>query len=94
LTEKIGRTGDAISQLERCLSLPSFETLDRLADTLDGSIRDFFDGNRAEEGSAQRRKLLTEVIDMARRMTDKELQLAAQVLEAVASRRTRSNGKA
>lgn len=90
LAEKIGRSGDAISQLERGLSLPSFETLDRLADALEVPIRDFFDSERTEEGSVQRRKLLTEVIDMARKMTDKELQVAAQVLEAVASKKTRT----
>ena len=57
LAEKVGRTGDAISQLERGLSLPSFETLDRLAEALQVPIRDFFDTDRTDEGSAQRRRL-------------------------------------
>ena len=94
LAEKIGRTGDAISQLERGLSLPSFETLDRLAQALDVPIRDFFDADHTEQGSAQRRKLLTEVIDMVRRMTDKELQTAVQVLDAIGGKKTRAAGKA
>ena len=93
MAEKIGRTGDTISQLERGLSLPSSKTLDRLAQGLAVPIRDFFDVDRTEEGSAQRRKLQTEVIDMVRRMTDKELQLAVQILEAITSKKTRSTGK-
>jgi transcriptional regulator with XRE-family HTH domain len=94
LAEKIGRTGDAVSQLERGLSLPSFETLERLAQALDVPIRDFFDSDGTEGGSAQRQKLLAEVIDMARRMTDKDLQVAVQVLDAVTSGKTRNKGKA
>lgn len=94
LAEKIGRTGDAVSQLERGLSLPSFETLERLAQALDVPIRDFFDSDRTEGGSAQRQKLLAEVIDLAGRMTEKDLQVAVQVLEAVTSGKTRSKGKA
>jgi transcriptional regulator with XRE-family HTH domain len=93
LAERIGRTGDAISQLERGLSLPSFETLERLALALDSPIRDFFDGDKNDEGGVQRSKQMAILADMARQMTDKELQIAVQVLEAVATKRTKTSGK-
>lgn len=79
---------------ERGLSLPSFETLERLAQALDVPIRDFFDSDRTDGGGAQRQKLLAEVIDMVGRMTDKDLQVAIQVLKAVTSGKTRGIGKA
>jgi hypothetical protein len=37
---------------------------------------------------------LAEVIDLARRMTEKDLQVAVQVLEAVTSGKTRTMAKA
>jgi len=45
-------------------------------------------------GSVQRQKLLAEVIDMARRVTDKDLQVAVQVLGAIASGMARGMRKA
>jgi hypothetical protein len=47
-----------------------------------------------DSGSAQREKLLAEVVGLTRRMTAKGLQVAVQLLEAVASGKTRSAGKA
>lgn len=51
-------------------------------------------GGTFDSGSAQRQKLLAEVIDMARRWTDKDLQAAVQVIAAVTSVKTRIMGKA
>jgi len=87
LAERIGRTGDAISQLERGRSLPSFETLERLALALDVPIQDFFDAGKIKgvKGEAQHVKLMAVLVDVARKMTEKELQVAVQVIEAMAS---------
>lgn len=89
----IGRTADAVSQLERGLSLPSLETLERLSTALDVPIQDIFGTDQSEKGGVLRNKLMTVLVDMARQMTDKELQVAVQVLEAVATKRTRVSSR-
>lgn len=89
LAERIDRTGDAVSQLERGKSLPSFETLERLADALDVPIRDFFDIRRADE-STQRIKLMTALLDMAGTLSEKDLQMAVNLLTVVIDSRSRT----
>jgi transcriptional regulator with XRE-family HTH domain len=69
LAEKVERTVDAISQLERGRSLPSFETLERLALALDVPIRDFFDVGKGDDGSMQRTRLIAIILDIAPRPT-------------------------
>ncbi|MBK8972356.1 MAG: helix-turn-helix transcriptional regulator [Hahellaceae bacterium] len=92
LAEQIDRSGDSISQLERGISLPSFATLERLALVLNTPIQDFFD-DETGKGSPQRIESLAIIIDIVRQMTDKELQMAVQVLEAVGSKRTKRKSK-
>ncbi|HKT73237.1 MAG TPA: helix-turn-helix transcriptional regulator [Steroidobacteraceae bacterium] len=86
LAEKIDRTGDAVSQLERGKSLPSFETLERLAVALDVPIRDFFDVSRSVE-SSQRTKLNTALLDIAGRLSEKDLQMAVNLLTVIVESR-------
>lgn len=93
LAEGISRSGDAVSQLERGISLPSFETLERLSLALDSPVRDFFDTERDGQISALRAERITILLDLARQMTDQELQTAVQVLEAMTTKRTRSARK-
>lgn len=83
LAEKIGRTGDAVSQLERALSLPSFSTLEQLASALDVPVRDFFDIDKGEEAGPHRSKLMAVLLDICRNMSDRDLQVAVQVLEVI-----------
>lgn len=90
LAEKIDRTADAVSQLERGRSLPSFETLERLAFALDVPIRDFFDSGKGDEGGLQRTKLIAAILDTARSLSDKDLQMAARLLEVVGSKKART----
>lgn len=90
LAEKIDRTADAVSQLERGKSLPSFETLERLARALGVPIRDFFDAGKGDEGGFQRTKLIAELLDVARGLPDKDLQMAVQLIEVVGSKRART----
>jgi transcriptional regulator with XRE-family HTH domain len=78
LAEKVERTVDAISQLERGRSLPSFETLERLALALDVPIRDFFDVGKGDDGGIQRTKLIAVILDIARGLPDKDLQMATR----------------
>jgi transcriptional regulator with XRE-family HTH domain len=89
LAEEVERTVDAISQLERGRSLPSFETLERLALALDVPIRDFFDVGKGDDDSMQPTRLLAMILDIARGLPDKDLQMAAQLLEVVGSKKAR-----
>lgn len=74
LAEKIDRSVDAISALERGLALPSFETLEKLADALDLPVRDFFD--LEEDTSEARVQMLTRLMIHARALSDADLEIA------------------
>ncbi len=82
LAALIDRSVDGISNLERGLSLPNFETLERLAVNLKVPIKAFFD---FEEGETPiRAKLLTSLNDVARTLEDRELAMAVEQLEIIA----------
>lgn len=87
LAEHVGRTADAISQLERGLYLPSFETLERLSDVMEVPIRDFFDGEGAKGESPRRDVLLATLMDVARNLSEKDLGVAVQVVELIAGKK-------
>jgi transcriptional regulator with XRE-family HTH domain len=91
LAQKIGRSVDAVSGLERGKSLPSFETLDRLANALDVPIKEFFDfGSEAKKGtgsdSTKRAALMATLIDLARSLSDRDLTTAIRLVETIAER--------
>jgi transcriptional regulator with XRE-family HTH domain len=88
LAEKIDRTVFAVSQLERGLSLPSFETLERLSIVLKVPVRDFFDGGEGEEGTSPTRiRLMTTLTHSVRRLSDDDLDTTVRVVEAMWSTR-------
>lgn len=85
LAERIDRTADAVSQLERGVSLPSFETLERLAKALDVPIRDFFD---FEEGlNAVRTRLMASLMDYIRALNEQDLEAVVQMARFLAERK-------
>lgn len=49
LANAIDRSIDALSNLERGLSLPNFETLERLSGALDVPVKEFFPAGEQEE---------------------------------------------
>lgn len=84
LAERIERSVDAVSALERGLALPSFETLEKLAAALDVPVRDFFD---VEVGSSDARMLLlTRLMMQARTLSDADLEIALDQIAALARR--------
>jgi putative transcription factor len=89
LAERVERTVGAISQFERGRSLPRFETLERLALALDVPIRDFFDVGKGDDGGIQRAKLIAVILDIARGLPDRDLQMAARLLEVIGSKKAR-----
>jgi transcriptional regulator with XRE-family HTH domain len=84
LAERTGRSVDAISNIEREKGLPSVETLEALAKALDIPIVEFFNrspGTRRE--SSARLALLARLNALGRDFTDRELETAVRVLEAL-----------
>ncbi|WP_340647024.1 helix-turn-helix transcriptional regulator [Phenylobacterium sp.] len=84
LAERIERSVDAVSALERGLALPSFETLEKLAEALDVPIRDFFD---LEDGASEHRThMLTRLLMNARALGDADLEIAVEQVALLARR--------
>lgn len=84
LAENIDRTVFAVSQLERGLSLPSFETLERLSVALDVPVRDFFDvGDGAREMNARRIGLMARLMETTRLLSDDDLDVTVRVVETM-----------
>lgn len=86
LGELIDRSSDAVSQLERGISLPSFTTLERLSEAFGCPIRDFFDFGD-EETTPKRAAVMAALVDAARSLGDDDLEVAARQIEALAARR-------
>ena len=78
----VGRSVDAISNLERGISLPGFETLDRLSEQLDVPIRDFFDFGGPQQ-TAQKERLLAQLQALARDMDEADLATTVRVVQAL-----------
>ena len=86
LAQLIDRSSDAVSNLERGLSLPNFETLERLAQKLDVPVREFFDFEETSNSSSRRRiELLTRLNEIARALDDDVLEVAVGQLEVLHS---------
>ena len=86
LASQVDRTVFAISQLERGLSLPSFETLERLSAALRVPVRDFFDESDsadAEGMSSHRMELTTILSDEIRALSDDEVEIIIRVVRAI-----------
>ncbi len=82
----IGRSTDAVSNLERGVNLPSFETLERLSRELGVPIREFFDFPEDRGLDARREELLARLADLARSLNDADLGVAVRQVEALGGR--------
>ena len=85
LAEKVERSVDAISALERGLTLPSFETLEKLASALSVPVRDFFDADPDVDPS--RARALSELVMHGRSLSDQDLTVAVEQIAALARAR-------
>ena len=80
LATKAERSVEAISNLERGLNLPSFETLEELAQALEVPMRDFFEFSEEVPARAEQ---LHELLDAARSLTDTDLSVAVAQMRAL-----------
>ncbi len=87
LAEKIERSVDAVSHLERGVSLPGYETLVNLSREFEVPVEEFFDLDREGKTNSKRANLMTLMMDIARSLVDDDLNLAVKQLEALAGAR-------
>ncbi len=85
LAARMGRSVDALSNLERGKSLPNFTTIELLCQALNIPLKNLFD---FEEASLPRRKaqLLEELQSIARGLSDADLELAIEQIRALSRR--------
>lgn len=79
----IDRSPDTISNLERALSIPTYETLDALARGLNVPLAEFFLDPEAE--SPARTEAMARLTDAARQLDDRTLRTAAAIVEVLAA---------
>jgi transcriptional regulator with XRE-family HTH domain len=78
----INRSPDTISNLERGVSLPTYETLDELAKGLKVPLADFFRDDETE--GPVRIEAMARLTDAARGLDDRTLEAAASIVEVLA----------
>lgn len=86
LSEKIGRSVDGLSLIERGQNWPSSETLDRLAEAFEVDPSDLFDGLPTGRAS-DRSDALAVARDTLSRLSKKDLLFAVDILALLEKRR-------
>jgi transcriptional regulator with XRE-family HTH domain len=84
LASKIGRTAEAISNIERGKSLPTLETIVAISDALELPLREFFPGESFDGTVSQNRlKAEAEAMSLLRDLSDSRLQVAIAQIRAL-----------
>lgn len=89
LATLLDRSVDAVSNLERGISLPNFETLERMSEKLGVPVKEFFDFDGTRTISRRRAELLEQLRSTVDQFTDGELELAVTQLLAIVEHRMR-----
>ena len=84
LAEYANRSVEAISNLERGLSLPSYEMIMALADALAIPAADFF---QTEGETPARAELISTLLAAVSKLSDRDLDVAVELLTALNRRR-------
>ncbi len=84
LAEQIGRTGEAVSNIERGKSLPALDTLLAISKALGVPLREFFPvGSFDDDVSPNRLKFEAEAMTSLRGLSDSQLQVALAQIKAL-----------
>lgn len=86
LAQKAGRSVDAVSQWERSVNWPGFDTMVRLSDALEVPVRAFFDQVEGT-GSEERLQKESEARLLLSGLSDGDLAVAVEQLRALSRRR-------
>jgi len=84
LAASIDRSVEAVSNLERGKSLPNFETIERLAASLNVPLKDLFDFE--DDTDEERSRLLTELIQVAQSLQTGDLTIALSLMRDLRDR--------
>ncbi|WP_017995799.1 helix-turn-helix domain-containing protein [Rhizobium leguminosarum] len=82
LAEAIGKTPDAISQIERGVNVPSVETVAALSKELGVPIDDLIFPDAAPEHSSVRGTRVRQGLSILMRLSDRDLEIAVRQLQA------------
>jgi transcriptional regulator with XRE-family HTH domain len=89
LAERVDRSTEAISSIERGRTLPNFVTLERLARALEVPVREFFDiGPESARDNPRRSRIIVELVEAASSLNDGDLELALEQVQALARKRS------
>ncbi|WP_051332636.1 helix-turn-helix domain-containing protein [Cucumibacter marinus] len=83
LAERIDRTVDAVSAIERGKSLPGYETLERMATALGVPVTEFFSFQQTAT-SPRRARLIAEIHLALGKLSDKDLARATDIIKTLA----------
>jgi transcriptional regulator with XRE-family HTH domain len=85
LGERIGRTSESLSNIERAKSIPSVETLIALSTALELPVSAFFpDFEQSSETSPKRMRMEAEASGIIHNLSDRTLETAIEQLKALA----------
>ena len=87
LAEQIDMTTETVSNIERGCTLPEMKTLDRLSRSLEIPLLDFFgDETEFSGASLNRVKMEMKIREIARHLSDSDLEVAVKQIEALSNR--------
>jgi len=93
LAHSIGRTPEAISNIERGKSLPGLDTLVKIAQSLDLPLADFFGDDSSRKGN-QRLEIEARLQYLLNCLSDSDAEIALDQVEVLVSRkRTPGEGR-
>jgi transcriptional regulator with XRE-family HTH domain len=93
LADAIGRTTDAVSQIERGVNVPSLETLLSLSAGLSVPVEVILDVADGSNGSRERRAMIRRATALLNALPDGSLVLALGLLEVVAKTDPKARGE-